>query len=108
MDFMTQQVLFNIDKEVVKFEPYSEYEMLVTTSESAYKICLYKNEGLCESSCPPGSSLVNDINGNECKNSGSFDCTTYTLMPDNICVDSCDTSTFNWSIIFVVLVVILM
>lgn len=90
MEFKTQKILFNIDKELTKFEPYSDYEMLAITEDSAYKICLYKSGTECVNSC---SNLHLDINGNECTNSGA--CTNYTMMPEEICIDSCDTNIFK-------------
>ena len=93
MDLINQKILFNIDQAIVKFEPYSDYEMLVITSNSANKICLYKSGSSCVTSCPSGTSLVLDVNGNECKSSTT--CQGYTLMPDNICMDNFNTNNYK-------------
>ena len=95
IDFKTQKVLFNTDESIVKFEPYkTDYEILVTTTDKAYKICLYKYNSDCVASCPSGTTLVYDINGNECKStSTSIDCNSnIKLMPENICIEACDTN----------------
>ena len=89
MDFKTQKILFNIDEELNLFEPYSNYEMLAITTNSAYKICLYKRGTECLSSC---SDLFRDINGNDCD---SKTCDNYRIMPDDICSDTCDTNIFQ-------------
>ena len=93
MDLINQKILFNINQAVVKFEPYSDYEMLVIKSDSANKICLYKSGSSCVASCPSGTSLVLNVNGNECKSSTT--CQNYTLMPDNICIDVCNTNIYK-------------
>ena len=92
MDLLSQQVLFNTDHEITNFEPLSNNEMLVFSPEGAFKICLFRNGDTCESSCPSGTSLVLDVNGNKCKNNPD-DC-SLKLVPDNICIDSCDTNIY--------------
>ena len=97
MDFKTQKILFNIDEPIVKFDPLSNYEMLVTTTNSAFKICLYKYNSECVASCPSDTRLVYDaINGNECiSDSITPVCSSnIKLMPDDICIESCDTNIY--------------
>ena len=95
MDILSQQVLFNTDHEITNFEPLSNYEMLVFSPEGASKICLFRNGDTCESACPSGTSLVLDVNGNQCI-SNSNDC-SLKLVPDDICIESCDTNIYKLS-----------
>ena len=94
MDLLTQQILFNTDQEITNFEPLSNYEMLIFSNGNAYKICLFREGDSCASGCPSGKSLVLNVNGNYCKNSGLEEC-TLKLVPDNICIDSCDTDIYK-------------
>ena len=97
MEFKTQQILFNTDADIKEFVPYSDYEMLIITSDSAYKYCLYKYNGECQPSCPTGTELVINPKGNECKGSqptvGTTDCKV-KIMPEGICEDECDLSVY--------------
>ena len=97
MDFLTQKVLFNTDQEITKFEPLSNYEMLVFYPGGAYKICLFRNGDSCESSCPSGTTLVLDVNGNKCKSTSEPDTCALKLVPDDICIDTCDTNIYKLS-----------
>ena len=97
MDFLSQKVLFNTDQEITKFEPLSNYEMLVFYPGGAYKICLFRNGDSCESSCPSGTTLVLDVNGNKCKSTSEPDTCALKLVPDNICIDTCDTNIYKLS-----------
>ena len=97
MDMTTQKILFNTDENIEEFKPISDYEMLVITSNKAYKICIYKSGNSCQTSCPDGTSLVVNTKGNECLSSeptlGSEDC-KIQMMTEGYCVDSCDTTIF--------------
>ena len=98
MEFKTQQILFNTDDSNIReFVPYSDYEMLIITSDSAYKYCLYKYNDECQPSCPTGTELVISPKGNECKGSqptvGTTDCKV-KIMPEGICEDECDLSVY--------------
>ena len=94
MDLKTQQILFNTDQEITNFEPLSNYEMLIFSNGNAYKICLFRYGDSCVSGCPSGTSLVLDVNGNYCKSSSSEEC-ALRLVPENICIDSCDTDIYK-------------
>ena len=95
MDLLTQKILFNTDQEITNFEPLTNYEMLIFSNGEAYRICLFRNGDSCVSSCPSGTTLVLDVNGNSCKSSGSTECSSLKLVPDNICIDSCDTDIYK-------------
>ena len=95
MDFKTQKVLFNIDEPVLRFEQYqSEYEILVTTANKAFKICLYQHNSECVWQCPSGTTLVINTYGNECKSTSTLTVcnSNIKLMPENICIEACDTN----------------
>ena len=94
MDLLSQQILFNTDHQITNFEPLSNNEMLVITSTGANKICLFRNGDNCVSSCPSGTKLVLDVKGNKCDNSDECD---LKLVPDNICIESCDTNIYKLS-----------
>ena len=94
MDLLSQQILFNTDHQITNFEPLSNNEMLVITSTGANKICLFRNGDNCVSSCPSGTKLVLDVKGNKCDSSDECD---LKLVPDNICIESCDTNIYKLS-----------
>ena len=96
MDLLTRQILFNTDQEITNFEPLSNYEMLIFSNGNAYKICLFRSGDSCVSSCPSDTTLVLDVTGNMCKSSSSAEC-SLKLVPDNICIDSCDTDIYKLS-----------
>ena len=96
MDLLSQQILFNTDQDITHFEPLSNHEMLIFSNGEAYKICLFRNGDSCEASCPSGTSLVLDVTGNRCESSGSSEC-ALKLVPENICIDSCDTDIYKLS-----------
>ena len=95
MELLSQQVIFNTDQEITNFEPLSNHEMLVFAKGNAFKKCLFRNGDTCEPSCPSGTNLVLDVNGNKCKSSDT-DC-SLKLEPDNICIDSCNTEIYKLS-----------
>ena len=93
---LTQQIIFNTDQEITNFEPLSNYEMLIFSNGDAYKICLFRNGDSCKDSCPTGTSLVLNVTGNRCKSFSSSQC-DLKLVPENICIDSCDTDIYKLS-----------
>ena len=97
MDLLTQKVLFNTDQEMTNFEPLSNYEMLVFSNGEAYKICLFRNGDSCVSSCPDGTKLVLDVKGNKCKSISDSDDCNLKLVPDDICIETCDTNIYKLS-----------
>ena len=97
MDLLSQKILFNTDQEITKFEPLSDYEMLVFSSGNAYEICLFRDGDSCVSACPSETTLVLDVNGNKCKSSSSSTECSLKLVPDDICIESCDTNIYKLS-----------
>ena len=98
MDIKQNKVLFNTDENITTFVPYSAKEMLVITPNSAYKICIIKdNNNNCIESCSNGN-LILDTAGNKCKAENSeCDSGKVKLMPNNICVNKsfCDEKIFE-------------
>ena len=94
LDVVENKVVFNTDEEVNYFLPYSKEAILVITSKSAYKICIYKNEnGECVEKCDNGYKL--DVDGNKC--GSSLNCKDegkITLIPNQICIEFCDTNIY--------------
>ena len=86
--------MFNTDENIDEFIPFSNYSMLAITKESAYQICIIKdNNGECIEKCPEGNNLVLDLNGNICK-ATSCDDNQYLIIPEGICTSKCDTSIY--------------
>ena len=94
MDIKQNKVLFNTDKEITTFVPYSNSEMLAITSDSAYKICIYKNNDECSETCD--TNLILDVDGNKCQADTKCGVGKIKLMPNDICVDEsfCDLKIF--------------
>ena len=98
MDIKQNKVLFNTNENITTFVPYSAKEMLAITPNSAYKICIIKDDNTneCLESCPNGNFIL-DTDGNKCKTDNSeCDSGKLKLMPNNICVNEslCDEKIF--------------
>ena len=74
--------------------PYSNNSMLAITPYSAYKICAIKgDDNECLDECPNNDEIMYDTQKhNQCKK--GKECENFILVPDNICLDSCDESKF--------------
>jgi len=87
LDVELNQVVYNTDEDLINFEVYSTNSMLAVTSSSAYQICAITYNNKCISSCQ--NKIIFDIeNGNQC--GSSYDCSQYILIPNNICIYTCD------------------
>ena len=91
IDIEKNKIIYNLAEEIKTFIPYSTTEMLAITSNSAYKLCIVKSGGSCNS-C---DNLILDPDGNSC---GS-QCSTgkILLVPEGICIekDSCDQNIYT-------------
>ena len=96
IDIEKNKVLFNTDELIKTFVPYSNSEMLAITENSAYKICIYKNNNQCSETCDNGKNLILDIDGNKCDSNSDCDEGKIKLMPNDICVyeSFCDLKIF--------------
>ena len=93
IDIKTNKVIYNTDKQLIKFTNYLNNSMLAITTESAYRICTICSNNECVDTC--SSNIYYDTDkGNICTE--SYQCDNYKLIPDNICIDSCDTYIYNY------------
>ena len=88
VDIVQNKVVFNTNEEIINFIPYSNTAMLAITATNAYKICIYKDNGECVEKCDNGYNL--DLNGNTCGSITNCPNNKYMLIPNEICIDSCD------------------
>lgn len=47
IDVPNNKVIFNTNEEIKTFIPYLDYAMLAITKNSAYKICVYRDQKDC-------------------------------------------------------------
>ena len=110
LDIILNKIVFNTDDEVDLFIPYITFittekegvgyehsnSMLMITKNSAYRVCAIKNGSDCSDECPSDKKLILDEDGNKCvdvnANCGSG---KLILLPEEICVSSCNTSIFT-------------
>ena len=95
MDIRQNKVLFNTDEVINTFVPYSNTEMLAITPNSAYKICIYKNNNECSETC--SGNLVLDTDGNKCKAANTCEVGKIKLLMNEICIDEslCDLNIYD-------------
>ena len=92
LDTTLNKVMFNIDEDLDLFIPYSKYSMLAITKESAYEICIIKDDsGNCIKECTSGNIKV-DIDGNKCDESCGPG--KYLIVPEGVCSSECDLSIY--------------
>ena len=98
LNVKTNKIVFNTIEDIDVFIPYSSNSMLAITPESAYRICLIQdssNADNCLESCPDTSSnLILDIDGNKCSSSTACEDGKYTLLPEGVCISSCNTTIY--------------
>ena len=87
LDIVLNKVVFNTNETINYFIPYSNITILAITPSEAYKICIYKENGKCVEECTTGYKY--DVDGNICSSSSSCE-NKITLIPNGICIDSCD------------------
>ena len=94
LDVVENKVVFNTDEEINNFLPFSKESILAITPTKAYKICIYKNSNNeCVEKCDNGYKL--NIDGNTCGSSSScIDEGKLILIPNEICIESCDTNIY--------------
>ena len=98
IDIKKNKVVFNTDKEILTFIPYSDISMLAITSTTAYEICAIKEDGSCKDSYGCTGENYNkyylDTEGNKCGTSTSCGEGKIYLLREEMCSDSCDTSIY--------------
>ena len=93
LDVPRNRVIFHTDKEILKFIPYLDYSMLAITKDSAYKICVSRNDNDCQI-CKDNIFMLDSSNYNFC---GVHCKTKYILIPHNICTNTCDKKIFSYN-----------
>ena len=88
IDIESNRVIYNTNKEISEFKPFTNSFMLAISDSSAYLIFTFKdNENKCIYKCDNNNNpLIDTTNPNSCGN----ECTKYILKPENICIESCD------------------
>ena len=95
IDIESNKVIFNTDKKIIEFKPYSDNSMLAITNESAYKICIIKGDNNeCLNECSNNHIFYDILKPNHCFNEGDK-CDNYVLMPNDICIEECDENIFH-------------
>ena len=92
IDIELNKVIFNTNEEISKFIPFSDNSMLAITNISAYKICTVFNND-CIDKCDMGKLILDTQKPNECDIDNK--CQNYILMPNEVCVESCDENIFT-------------
>ena len=92
LDIKANKIIYNTDEQLIKYTNYLDNSMLAITSESAYRICTICSNKECVNTCP-NTIYYDTEKGNICEES-TYKCDKYTLIPDNICITSCDTNIF--------------
>ena len=96
LDVKTNKIMFNTNETLDTFIPYSDNSILAIKGSSAYRICpIMNDEGNdCIEDCTEeGKWLIRDIEKNIC-GTACPDSNKYLLVPDYICITSCDTSIY--------------
>ena len=93
IDIESNKVIYNTNKKISEFKPFSKSSMLAISGSSAYLICTFKNKDSkeCLYKCDNNNPLIDTTNPNSCGNN----CSNYILMPENICIESCDENIFT-------------
>lgn len=91
IDVSLNKVIFNTDKEISEFKPFSYSSMLAITKDSAYQICILKDGNNCIESCP-NNQVFDASSYNHCGDKCNDN--QYILKPNDICIDTCDTSIY--------------
>ena len=97
IDIQTNKVVFNTDKEILSFIPYSIKSMLAITSDGVYEVCVIKKDGACIDSwdCTTGNNYYLSTEGNECGTFNSNNCASKIyLIREGMCSESCDESIY--------------
>ena len=91
IDIKLNKVIYNTNKELSVFKPFSNSSMLAISGSSAYLICTFNDSDKCLYKCDNNNPLIDTTKPNSC----GGECKNYILMPENICIESCDESIFT-------------
>ena len=90
IDIELNKIIFNTNEEIDEFKPLTSHSMLAIIGNSAYEVCLIKDSWKCIEECPSDKKLFLDTEYYNVCNDESFSCLKSILIPENICIASCD------------------
>ena len=92
IDIESNKIIYNTNKEISEFKPLSKSSMLAISGSSAYLICTFKSDNGddCIYKCD-NDPLIDTRFPNSCGKK----CSDYTLIPENVCIESCDENIFT-------------
>ena len=94
IDVILNRIVFNTDKDIKEFKPYSNNSFLAIINDKAYKICIIRGEGYnCTESCTDNQYIYDSTGYNKCGGEGCK--LNVILKPNDICINSCNTSIYN-------------
>ena len=89
IDIKQNKILFNTNETIYSISEHSNNELLIKTNTSYYILCTtVKKDNKCLSECDSNNYLILDTKSNYC--SSNKQCEKYNLLPDNICIETCD------------------
>ena len=91
IDIKLNQIVFNTNIKFTKFKPLKHNSIIAFTETDVYQICAIKQDNVCVDECTSGTLVLDPMNGNYC---GTKNC-DLALIPEGICIDSCNTSIFT-------------
>ena len=91
IDLFLNKVVFNTDKEINEFYPYSSDSLLAIVNESLYRICLIKNGNDCTETCTNKDPTYNPSDSNSCEDNCK---TKLYLRPNDMCIEECDANLY--------------
>ena len=91
IDIESNKIIYNTNKKLSVFKPFSSSSMLAISDSSAYLICTFNDGNKCIHKCDNNNPLIDTTKPNSCGNV----CSNYTLIPENICIESCDENIFT-------------
>ena len=92
IDITLNKIIFNTDLELKYYKPFSNNSMLAYDGYKIFMICAIKGENnSCIDECENGEHVIHNINqANICNKNNYCSGGTIKLIPNNICINSCD------------------
>ena len=97
IDITLNKIIFNTDLELKYFKPFSNNSMLAYDGYKFFMICAIKGENnSCIDECENGENVIHNVNqANICNKDNYCSGGTIKLIPNNICIKSCDQSYYH-------------
>lgn len=87
IDIEINKIIYNTNQEISEFKTLTGNSILAISGSKAYVICTIIGENdECLYECENGEILIDSQKPNSCNS----ECDTFTLIPENICVPTCD------------------